>query len=126
MPHLVLALSLWVSVVASSMSGQAAPFCQAGQQPAFQFGFAALREHLGAAMGEPIECEHTDPETGDAVQRTTTGLAYYRARTKAPSFTDGWAHWALTPRGLVAWLGEDADPPQGVGGTGGVARRPDE
>jgi hypothetical protein len=124
--RLLLALSVWLITVANPASGQGAPFCQPGQAPTFQLGFAALKEHLGAAMGEPIECEHASPENGDVVQRTTTGLAYYRTRTNAASFTDGWAHWALTPRGLVAWEGEDADPPQRTQRSEGGARPDDE
>ena len=88
----------------------AAPFCAPGQRPEFVLGFAALEQQLGPTMGEPVECEHADPDGGAVLQRTTTGLAVYDGRTNLASFTDGWRSWALTPRGLVAWEGGGAPP----------------
>lgn len=88
-----------------------APFCEPGKTPQFVFGFATLKEQVGAAMGEPLECEHPQPENGDTLQITTTGLAYYRKSTNTPTFTDGSRHWALTDKGLVEWTGESIDPP---------------
>lgn len=88
-----------------------APFCAPGQTPAYQFGFAALHARLGDLMGEPLECEHVSTADGDTLQRTTRGLAYYRKATNTPAFTDGWRHWALTDAGLLAWEGEEVDPP---------------
>lgn len=87
------------------------PFCAVGQQPRFVLGFADLRRQVGAAMGEPVECEHANPGNGDALQQTTTGLAYYRKATNMATFTDGWRHWALTANGLVSWEGDSPDPP---------------
>ena len=81
------------------------PACPIGQSPAFVFGFANLHEQLGTAMGDPIECEHADVETGDTYQRTTTGLALYRPDTNTPMFTNGREHWALTASGLAYWSG---------------------
>ncbi len=85
--------------------------CGPGQQPSFVFGFATLKEEVGEAMGEPLECEHANPGNGDALQRTTTGLAFYRRSTNTPTFTNGSEHWALTPEGVVYWVGEAIDPP---------------
>ncbi|MBA2450531.1 MAG: neutral zinc metallopeptidase [Chloroflexi bacterium] len=90
---------------------QAAPFCQAGQAPAFLHGFGTLKARLGAAMGEPIECEHANAVNGDTLQQTTTGLAFYRESTNTPTFTDGHRHWALTAADLVYWEGLAIDPP---------------
>lgn len=104
----VAALLLALGPVASA---QAAPFCAAGQAPQFAFGLAALKSQLGATMGEPLECEHANSANGDTLQRTTTGLAYYRKATNTPSFTDGFRHWALTAGGLVTWTGTSVDPP---------------
>ncbi len=87
-----------------------APNCPPGQSPRFVLGFASLEQQVGAPMGEPIECEHAD-SGGDAEQRTTTGLAYYRSDTNTTAFTDGWHHWAATSNGLVRWEGEASDPP---------------
>ncbi len=87
------------------------PYCGPGQVPEFVFGFAALADALGATMGEPTECQHTDPGSGDALQQTTTGLSFYRASTNTPTFTNGAEHWALTANGLVYWTGDSIDPP---------------
>jgi len=64
-------------------------------------------------MGDPIECEHVEPGTGDAYQRTTTGLAMYRRDTNIPMFTNGQEHWALTASGMAHWSGwhGSASPP---------------
>ena len=62
-------------------------------------------------MGEAIECEHANPQTGDTLQQTTTGLAFYCKSTNIPTFTNGWEHWGWTVDGLVFWPGESIDPP---------------
>ena len=74
--------------------------------PTFQFGFADLDAALGGKMGEPIECEHTDPLTGATTQRTSTGVASYAKDTNALSFIAGDQHWSLTDKGLQSWTGE--------------------
>jgi hypothetical protein len=86
------------------------PFCAPGQEPAFVFGFAALKQQLGPTMGEPLECEHANLDNGDTLQATTTGLAVYEPSTNTPRFTNGWRSWALTPGGLLSWDGPDAPP----------------
>jgi hypothetical protein len=93
----------------------AAAFCEPGEEPAFRFGFAALKQELGTTMGIPLECEHTNPGNGDTLQATSTGLAVYDKVTNTPRFTDGWRSWALTARGLLAWEGQDAPPELTVG-----------
>jgi hypothetical protein len=106
-----------LALLASSLSSpviavaQAAPFCEAGQSPAFIFGFADLKYALGYIMGDPVECEHANSANGDTLQQTTTGLAIYRQATNTPEFTDGWNHWALTDQGVVAWSGSPPDAP---------------
>lgn len=100
---------------AATQSAVLAPFCAPGKQPEFVLGFAQLKERLGATMGAPLECEHGDPNgTGDTLQQTSTGLAYYRQKTGAVMFTDGWNHWALVGTQLVEWEGESVDPPPGL------------
>lgn len=89
----------------------AAPYCRPGQPPTFVLGFADLKRQLGDTMGDPVECEHTNPENGDALQQTTKGLAVFRKDTGTVMFTDGWRKWALTPNGIVTWEGESNDPP---------------
>ncbi|MBV9134532.1 MAG: hypothetical protein JO318_17640, partial [Chloroflexi bacterium] len=76
----VLAASL-VAPASSSASAQAASFCDPGQAPAFEFGFADLKYALGYIMGDPLECEHPNSANGDTLQQTTTGLAIYRQAT---------------------------------------------
>ena len=92
-------------------SAMAAPHCGEGEIPEFRFGFAFLKSQLGETMGEPIECEHANPENGDTLQQTSTGLSFYRRATNTPTFTDGWNHRAWTVEGLVTWTGSDIDPP---------------
>jgi hypothetical protein len=100
-----------VTPAQAATGAASAPYCAPGQQPTFVLGFAELRQRVGDAMGQPLECEHTNPENGDALQQTSTGLAYYRKATNSPTFTDGWRHWALTAGGLAYWEGESAEPP---------------
>ena len=69
------------------LAGARAANAQAWAYPSFQppaittrefnFGIAALHERLGATMGVPLECEHINPDNGDTIQHTSTGLAYY-------------------------------------------------
>lgn len=61
-------------------------------------------------MGQPLECEHPDSVSGDTLQRTTTGLAFYRKSSNTPTFTDGTTHWALTPDGVQTWASDSIDP----------------
>jgi predicted metalloprotease len=63
-------------------------------------------------MGQPVTCEFSDPNgSGDVHQQTSTGLAFWRKSTNTPTFTNGSQHWALTPQGLLTWLGTSIDPP---------------
>ena len=88
-------------------------FCAPGAGPDFAFGFATLRTFVGDPMGAALSCEYGDPQgSGDVLQATTTGLAFYRVSTNMPTFTDGWNHWGLTPDGVVYWTGGSIDPPQ--------------
>jgi hypothetical protein len=82
--------------------------------PRFVLGAAALKATLGAPMGDPIECERVVDAEGNTEQKTTTGLAYYRARNNIAAFTNGFDHWAQTPTGVVHWVGDDVEPPPGA------------
>jgi hypothetical protein len=107
-------LGVVLVVLVSSVPGsaQTAPHCDAGPGPSFVFGFADLKARLGGTMGDPVSCEYADPNgTGDTLQDTSTGLAFWRKATNTPTFTDGWNHWGLTDVGLVAWTGTAIDPP---------------
>jgi hypothetical protein len=111
--RLVSASIIAASIVALSpgVGAAEAAFCQLGQMPSFDAGFAALKAQLGDTMGEPTECAHTDAATGDSLQQTSTGLSFYRKSTNTPTFTDGTTHWAITPEGVVSWIGNSVDPP---------------
>jgi hypothetical protein len=104
-------ISLWPANTTFAAPAVAPAFCGATQVPRFQFGFATLKSNLGPIMGDPVECEHPNAANGDTLQRTTTGLAFYRKSTNTPTFTDGYNHWAMTPYGLVSWTGQSIDPP---------------
>ncbi|MCC7370889.1 MAG: hypothetical protein IT306_20920 [Chloroflexi bacterium] len=91
---------------------QGAPFCAPGQPARFVFAIAALKERLGAPMGDPAECEHVDAASGDTVQRTSTGLAYYRPSLTLAIFTNGNTHWALVNGQLMLWRNSSVTPPE--------------
>jgi hypothetical protein len=97
-----------------------APFCQPGEIPRFEFGFAELARHLGNLMGEPTECEHGDDWSSDTLQQTTTGTAVYRWCTNTPTFARGSERWMLTAMGLERWTDEGPSPAPQV-----VVRAPD-
>jgi hypothetical protein len=106
---LTLILTLGPSTVSSA---QPAPHCGATSPPVYVFGFANLKTRLGSAMGDPVSCEYADPNgTGDTLQDTTAGLAFWRKSTNTPTFTDGATHWGLTAGGLITWSGPSIDPP---------------
>jgi hypothetical protein len=101
-----------ILVPAPAAQAQSAPYCAQGQIPEFTHGLASLAAQLGTFMGQPTECEHQDRASGDTLQATTTGLAYYRhAANDTAVFTDGQSHVALTDRGLIGWDGPWIDSP---------------
>ena len=107
---MLLGLALLLPVPA--LAQPADPFCAPGQAPEFTHGLATLADQLGLLMGEAVECEHQEPTSGDTLQATTTGLAYYRrAAQDTPIFTDGQSHVALTGQGLIGWDGPSVDAP---------------
>ena len=82
--------------------------------PRYVLAMARLQARLGADMGAPTECERVVDASGNTEQKTTTGLAYYRASLNTPVFTNGVEHWALTADGLVHWTSDDLEPPRGA------------
>lgn len=82
--------------------------------PRFVLAMAGLRARLGTEMGAPAECERVVDVSGDTEQKTTTGLAYYRAKVNTAVFTNGVEHWALTSDGFVHWTSDDLEPPSGA------------
>jgi hypothetical protein len=86
--------------------------CPTGVMPRFVAGFANIKSHLGDLVGDPTTCEFADPNgTGDVLQQTSRGLAFWRKSSNTPTFTNGNAHWALTSGGWVTWTGSSIDPP---------------
>jgi hypothetical protein len=98
-------LALWAIILSPVWTAYAYPNCPADQVPSFLAGFAYLHEHLGAVMGEPLDCERTDLSSGDGQQQTTTGIAVYRKDTNTLMFTNGREAWSLATEGLVHWAG---------------------
>jgi hypothetical protein len=113
-PTLALLFSLTFAQAAQPTFGA---YCPRGQEvPVFRNGFLALYEQLGPnIMGLAYTCEFPDPRgTGDTLQWTFRGLAFWRKSTNTPTFTDGNTHWALqavAPTGIVWWNGTSIDPP---------------
>ncbi|MCC6174021.1 MAG: hypothetical protein IT305_01850 [Chloroflexi bacterium] len=98
--------------IAPPAAAQMMPYCPPGQPARFVYGIAALDDRLGTTMGTPLECEHINPDNGDTLQHTTTGLAYYRPSINTPMFTNGQTHWALTNNEVVMWRNPSVVPPQ--------------
>jgi hypothetical protein len=95
-------------VGSTPVAGAVSPNCSS-----FSSVFSTLEDTIGDTMGQPLECPHTDPATGDTLQRTSTGLAIFRHRSQTATFTDGYRRWAVDARGLIRWEGEALDPPAG-------------
>jgi hypothetical protein len=84
--------------------------------PGFSPAFVLLQGVLGNVMGVPTTCQQ-DASNGDLVQETSTGVAIYRASTRATVFVSGEQRWALTDNGFVEWTGSwhgGLDPPGAV------------
>lgn len=84
---ILLALLLFQGTARPSLA-QSNNFCAPGQTPQFVLGFAALKARLGAAAGDPVECEHYDVQ-GNAYQKTTTGQMIWTKATNTASFVPG-------------------------------------
>ena len=91
---------------------QGVPYCPPGQSAQFLFGIAQLHERLGPTMGVPLECEHVNAANGDTIQRTSTGLAYYRPSINLAIFTNGETHWTVANGQLLMWRNGSVTPPE--------------
>jgi hypothetical protein len=98
----------------SAVSVSVQPDVCVAAAPRFVLAMARLMARLRADMGAPTECEHVVDADGDTEQKTTTGLAYYRAGSNTAVFTNGVEHWALTADGLAHWTSDDLEPPPGA------------
>jgi hypothetical protein len=97
--------------VDQSSAAPGGPFCNPGQALALDPHLLELKQRLGDTMGAPLECAHPGAAVSDTIEQTSTGLAEFNQLTNTASFTDGWRHWAVTPRGFVSWEGSDSEPP---------------
>ena len=66
----------------------------------FVMGFKSLRDRIPAEVGECLENEWHDPQTGNAIQRTTKGAFLWRKSDGVTAFGDGRRVWIDGPRGL--------------------------
>ncbi|CAA9216873.1 MAG: hypothetical protein AVDCRST_MAG77-223 [uncultured Chloroflexi bacterium] len=109
----ILALALLVAVVA--LPPRPVP---AQATCSYVLGFAALRSLIPGQVGQCLEHERSDGETGDAYQRTTGGMLVWRKEDNWTAFTDGFRTWLNGPNGLeqrlnterLAW--ETQAPPE--------------
>ena len=98
-------LMLVTALSASPWTAEGAQICPAGQPPPLGAAFTTLSAQLGMAMGTPIECAHTDRNTGNEAQQTTTGVAVYQHEQRIATFTNGYDFWRLSQEGLTQWHG---------------------
>ncbi|MFO0702105.1 MAG: hypothetical protein U0236_23065, partial [Nitrospira sp.] len=66
----------------------------------FRLGFKRLHDLIPDKVGDCLENEHIDPETGDTVQATSGGMLAFRPSSQRISFTDGYRTWLIGPNGL--------------------------
>jgi hypothetical protein len=71
-------------------------------EPEFKLGFKAVAESIPEIVGEPVEDEWHNPENGDGLQRTTTGMMVWRKADNFTAFTDGHRTWVSGPHGVQA------------------------
>jgi hypothetical protein len=95
MRRLLVALALTVAVILPAADGAAAQ-----PAPSFQLGFSTLASLIPSIVGQPLENEHFDLSSGDALQRTSSGLMVWRKADNVAAFTDGSTTWLIGPQGL--------------------------
>jgi hypothetical protein len=76
------------------------PGLAADDECRFRQGFRTLRDLIPEVVGDCLEDEHTELETGNQLQRTTRGLLVWRADDNWTAFTDGTTTWINGPRGI--------------------------
>ncbi|HEY1296634.1 MAG TPA: polysaccharide deacetylase family protein [Chloroflexota bacterium] len=76
----------------------------------FGAGLANLRNAVGDAMGQAIDCETPINAAGDTIQHTSTGTSWFIGAQSDAIFTDGYHRWELDDRGLLYWSSPDATP----------------
>jgi hypothetical protein len=105
----VTAVAIAPSVSSSPVAANT--YCSGGETPHYANGFQLLKDQLGDAMGDPMECEHVIDTQGDTQQMTSTGLASYDKRANATIFSQGPDHWQINATGLTQWTGDTPPTP---------------
>jgi peptidoglycan/LPS O-acetylase OafA/YrhL len=106
-------MEAWAPVSQSEETAQEQPACT------FVLGFAGLHDRL-PAVGRCLENQQSDPETGDATQRTTGGLLVWRRADNWTAFTDGHRAWVNGPNGLQERLNSERYPWEADAGAPGT------
>jgi hypothetical protein len=70
----------------------------------FVLGFKTLADMIPDVVGQPLEDEHHNPESGDGLQLTSKGLMVWRKADNWTAFTDGYRTWINGPNGLQTRL----------------------
>lgn len=93
---------IFVVVLALAMAGPVVAQEQVAVQEQFEFklGFKLLAEMIPEVVGVPLENEHHDLESGDALQTTANGLMVWRKADNWTAFTNGHRTWINGPYGL--------------------------
>lgn len=91
-PAVLTALTLLTAILPGP--GSAAAACR------FVLGFAAFADQLPQVVGQCVDDEQHDPVSGDALQRTTTGLLVWRRADNVTAFTNGFHTWVAGPDGI--------------------------
>jgi hypothetical protein len=86
---------------APTQSSQAVP-----GQFVFKLGFKLLADRVPHVVGQPVENEWHNPENGDGLQRTTTGLMVWRKADNWTAFTNGHTTWINGPYGVQSRLND--------------------
>jgi hypothetical protein len=87
-------VALLVAVVATTGAASAQPGIE------FKMGFKALADLIPDVVGRPLAKEQHNPENGDALQPTTTGMMVWRKADNWTAFTDGATTWVNGPYGV--------------------------
>lgn len=77
------------------------------QDCVFQLGFKALRDLIPDVVGDCVENERHNPETGMTLQSTTNGQMIWRKADNWTGFTDGQRIWLNGPKGLQQRLNSE-------------------
>lgn len=87
---------------------QAAP--SGGGTCSFALGFKMLHDLIPSTVGDCLGDEWHDPDNGDALQQTTSGLLVWRKADNWTAFTDGNLTWINGPQGLQSRPNGDRFP----------------